>query len=350
MSHAHLDADSAALSEAAAWQVYFESSGQRTSAEFVAWLNASPLNDAAWRRVHGAWNLLEAHEDSDQAAELRRQALADADASRASAPMRWWSSMGVGRQAAAALVLVIVGMLGMWSITRPETYRTDSGERRVVTLSDQSRVTLDADTEVQVRYSKQRRDLALLRGQARFDVAHDASRPFSVVARDRQIVALGTSFNVDLVGQELLVTLLKGRIVVLPESANIELHDSSSQGIKAEALAAPSRTSIVELTAGEQLVVPVDATPSVVPVSTARVSAWESGHLVFDDEPLESVAERMSHYSSRRLIIADARAAQVRVSGFFNAGDTDGFVSIITEYLPVNAAPNENGDIRLSHR
>ncbi|MFC4312464.1 FecR family protein [Steroidobacter flavus] len=342
---------SCALAEATAWQVYFESSGLESSDEFVAWLNASNDNATAWDQVRGAWSLLDEHETSDAGAELRRLALADADAAQASKPRRWWSSIGAGQRiAAAALVVMMVGALTTWGLTRPETYRTSMGERRVVTLSDDSRITLDSNSEVQVRYSKERRTLFLSHGQARFDVAHDTSRPFSVKARGQQVIAVGTSFNIDTLGPELRVTLLEGRVVVAPQSAQVDVASLRDQIINAGTIITSGSAPFVQLAAGEQLALRAGATPEVAPVSAADVSAWESGHLVFDDESLASVIERMSHYSSQRLLIADPRIANLRITGFFNAGDTAGFISTITEYLPVIASTTADGDIALNHR
>lgn len=342
---------SIALEEATAWQVYFESSGLESSEAFVAWLGASNDNAAAWEQVRGAWELLDEHETSDEGAELRRLALADADAARTSKQRQWWSSIDSGRRiAAAAMVLMVVGVLTAWGLTRPETYRTAMDERRVVTLSDDSRITLDSNTEVQVRYSKERRMLVLSHGQARFDVAHDTSRPFSVQARDQQVIALGTSFNIDTLGPELRVTLLEGRVVVAPQSADLDVAALRDQIINAGMTITSGSAPFVQLAAGEQLALREGTTPEVAPVSAAHVSAWESGHLVFDDESLASVIERMSHYSSQRLLITDPRIADMRITGFFNAGDTAGFISTVTEYLPVIASTNADGAIALQHR
>src|SRR6185437_15005809 len=82
-----------------------------------------------------------------------------------------------------------------------------------------SQLTLDARSEVSVRYTSDARALTLVRGQAQFDVAHDVARPFSVTAEGHEVLATGTAFDVDLLGPKLLVTLLKGRVVVLPQSA-----------------------------------------------------------------------------------------------------------------------------------
>ena len=103
-------------------------------------------------------------------------------------------------------------------LNRPDDYQTAAGERRVVTLADGSRLSLDASSEVTVQYRKHARDLHLLKGQARFDVAHDKSRPFSVVAGNQRVIATGTAFNIDMAGPKVFVTLIEGHVVVVNET------------------------------------------------------------------------------------------------------------------------------------
>ena len=66
-----------------------------------------------------------------------------------------------GRHASAAACMAIAAslLIGLtaapavtWWLIRPDDYRTTMGERRVVTLSDGSKLSLDADSEVTVRY------------------------------------------------------------------------------------------------------------------------------------------------------------------------------------------------------
>src|SRR3546814_18739257 len=83
--------------------------------------------------------------------------------------------------------------------TRP--YQTEVGERRVALLDDQSRLSLDADSLVEVDMSDRQRELTLVRGRAKFDVAKDPLRTFTVVAGDKMVVATGTSFSVEMVGK-----------------------------------------------------------------------------------------------------------------------------------------------------
>jgi len=75
-------------------------------------------------------------------------------------------------------------------------------------------VILDTDSAVTVDLGASRRVLHLLRGRARFDVAHDVHRPFAVDAGDGEIVARGTLFDVDLTRPDLRVTLYRGAVDV----------------------------------------------------------------------------------------------------------------------------------------
>src|SRR6185312_13630366 len=133
-----------------------------------------------------------------------------------------WARSFVGRRGAtlwiaAALVVAIVAG-GVWRYYVPRAYVTGVGERRVVSLSDGSQVSLDAATEVDVRYLGDRRQLWLKRGRAAFTVAKDPLRPFSVAAADKVVVATGTRFSVELLHDQVHVVLYQGHVAVLDDT------------------------------------------------------------------------------------------------------------------------------------
>jgi transmembrane sensor len=196
-----------------------------------------------------------------------------------------------------------------------------------------------------VRYSANARALTLVRGQARFDVTHDVERPFTVTANGRRVVATGTAFDVDLLGSDFLVTLIEGHVVVLPQSKPVGSAERTSA-----TRARSSDTPPIALDAGQQLVMSSHAAPRVTPVDIERVMAWERGKIVFNDEPLASVVERMNRYTSRRIDVADERVAALRISGMFHVGDVRGFVSTLTTYLPVKAEEHQDGSLLMTYQ
>ena len=200
-----------------------------------------------------------------------------------------------------------------------------------------SQIALDSRSEVRVRYSAHARELTLASGQARFDVAHDVERPFTVTAEGHEVIATGTSFNMDLFGPSLLVTLIEGHVIVAtaPGSAAPATIDGVPR---------------INLDAGEQVVFSPKGPPSVAHVNPGQAIAWENGEVVFENDTLSTVVARINRYARHGVVIADTQTAQLRISGVFHTGDIDGFVSTIVTYLPVRANKTLDGTTHLAHR
>jgi len=105
-----------------------------------------------------------------------------------------------------------------------------------------------------------------------------------------------------------------------------------------------------DLDAGEQLVLVPHAAPTVTRVNVIHAVAWESGTLVFDNEPLSSVVRRVARYGRHPIVIADEQTSKLRISGVFHEGDVAAFVSTVVSYLSVRAEQQEDGSVRLSSR
>src|SRR3546814_19808105 len=78
---------------------------------------------------------------------------------------RRWGGRGLPGKAIAASVVFVALLAGVlfWPHGQPDVYRTDLGERRVVTQADGSTVPLDAASEVRVAYSERARPHRLVR-------------------------------------------------------------------------------------------------------------------------------------------------------------------------------------------
>lgn len=325
------------LIEAAEWRMYLNDADLETSSEFEAWM-AIPANVDAWAQTSALWGLLADNAREPEMVAAREEALRAARRSLAQRK-RSIPTWRHGLMAMAAIVLVAgLGWGGLLLIERPNSYVTAFGERRVVTLADGSRISLDSDSEVTVRYSRTARELQLLRGQARFDVSHDIERPFSVLAGNQKVIATGTAFNIDMTEANVLVTLIEGHVEVLDEQAPAKLTPIAQY--------APSRQS-TKLHAGQQLVAYTEGPPQVEIANIQRVTAWTNGQLIFSDELLPEVVARISHYSKTPIIINDPQITKERISGVFNTGDVPGFLDIVTQYYPVKAVTDDAGRIIL---
>jgi transmembrane sensor len=315
-----------ALAEASLWRVRLFEAGAESSAEFEEWLRSEPDHEAAWDQVQRPWAMVGEAAASPELMAARSAALRRA---RTQGRRRWTGRRGrLGVAAGLAAAVAAVGLFAAMSdgLSLGQTYRTDFGERRSVTLKDGSRITLDSGSVVKVRYGRDARRLVLTKGQARFDVAHDVQRPFSVRAGDETVVATGTAFNIDLAGRRTVVTLIQGHVTVLKHEPSSVFARRSARGKAAPILLNP----------GQQLITAPAAAPRVQTASLDRTVAWESGQLVFADETLASVAERVSRYSEKPIRV-DPAVAGLRISGVFNSGDVATFVDTVSRYLPVRA-------------
>jgi transmembrane sensor len=335
------------LEEAAAWRLRLtRDPACEFSSDYIAW-SADLDNQAAMAAIEKGWSAIGALSTSPELLSMRQQALSRLRKAGASpAPrFRWGRAAAAGLAmtptsgAAAALVVALLGA-GLYRVAllQPDTYRTEIGERRVVALADGSRISMDSDSKILVDYSKTERALTLARGRARFDVAHDTSRPFTVTAGAETVVAVGTSFDVERLGSTVLVTLIQGQVVVKDEQGR-----ASSRTV-----AKPH--SAVSLNAGQQLVASAASVqPAVATADLQVAAAWEGGHLVFRDEPLEAVVARINRYTEHPVTL-DPAVAGIRISGVFNAGDVGSFVSALTSYVSVQATTNASGGILLQPR
>lgn len=241
--------------------------------------------------------------------------------------------------AIAACFLLFLTMTGWWML-RPAIYETALGERRVISLPDGSVVSLDSATRIEVDYSRGARRIHLAAGRAKFTVAKNPARPFSVEAGERMIVATGTQFSVEQLSHQLRVVLYEGRVALM---------DTSHRGAPRLVRAGPHRLAAEELlTPGREVIMADIARDAEIgPVDLGQSSAWESGILRFADEPLGLAVERFNRYNVRKVRMARARDAEIPISGQFRCEDVEAFVEGVTEVFALRARRDPDGGVTL---
>jgi transmembrane sensor len=231
--------------------------------------------------------------------------------------------------ALAAIVLILLGSGATYWALRPgaNAYATGVGQQSVVALEDGSKVTLDTDTHIVVRFDANGRSVTLKQGQAYFMVAHDTARPFRVEAGGTGILATGTRFNVRRDGRAVDVTLVEGSVQVAARGA------------------APST-----LRSGQQLVLRPDHAAVMRAVDADTATAWTQGRIVLDGWTMARALVEVNRYTPRPVRLEAARYADARLSGTFDVGDIDSFVAAATALLPLTAQRDTDGAIRLIER
>jgi transmembrane sensor len=242
----------------------------------------------------------------------------------------------VAAAASAAGLMGISAWLGrgrIEEIWRGTRYASSVGELKKVVLADGSVITMNTQTELRVRYTGERRDIRLVRGEAMFAVTHDAKRPFAVRVGEWTAVAVGTAFAVRRLDEPTTdVTVTEGIVQLQPVDRSV-----SEAGPR--------------LTANQKALIGAGGRVEVGQVSASQIGqrlAWRTRLVVFAGEPLREALAEMNRYSQRPIVVDDPALAERRIVGVFPTTDTQTFVSAMTATLGVEAV--EGGNVVLLRR
>ena len=294
--------------EAAAWMALLHSPERNAAIEagLKNWIGADPLHAATWETATDVWS-----ETEGLPRRIPRQ--------RVRVKERSFRRPLIAAVAAMALAGLVALGLSIKEYIRSGV-STAVGEQRTLNLDDGTRVELNTDSRLWVHFDDQQRTVVLKSGEAYFQIAHE-SRPFVVVAGNRQIEALGTSFTVrrDASSDDdsVTVTLIEGRVAVAPVNTD---------GVAIPTTAAPAVTI---LNAGQRLQTHPHAKPSVDNPSIEKATGWMRGQLIFDHTPLLEAAAEFNRYNKLKIVVASPETSRIPIGGIFRIGDSRSFARAV---------------------
>lgn len=239
-------------------------------------------------------------------------------------PARGVSSLRLGLIAASvAGLLAIGGALTLLPTARPPeaptVLTTAVGAPSDYGLSDKSVVHLNADSRLNVRYSRASRDLALEKGDAMFEVAKNPDRPFNVTAGGATVTAVGTRFEVDRVSDAVEVHVFEGVVKV-----------SGQDG--------PTRL----VRKGEWVLLAADRQSSGR-FEPDSYQTWRSDWLVAEQTPLKYVIARLNRYSAGQILVRDPAIGNLKVTGRFRLSRPGDALAMISALLNVETVRSGQG-------
>lgn len=267
---------------------------------FSQWLHADPAHAEAYARAQVIWELSEgpARTLADEDASALQGYLEAMDRPRRPQVRRWAAALAM-----AACLLLMISLGSGWQPQRwiddlGADYVSAPGEIRTVTLADESRVTLDADSAIAVDFSHGERHVQLRRGAGFFSVTH-TGEPFVVEAEKGQARVLGTQFEVRLQPHGAQVTVLSGRVGVTA------LRDAQQQ----------------ILTAGQQVAYGEGSAQQLHAVDSEAQLAWRQGWLTYYQSTLADVVQDLRRYYPGRIVLLNDELGARKVSGSFPSRD-----------------------------
>jgi ferric-dicitrate binding protein FerR (iron transport regulator) len=176
---------------------------------------------------------------------------------------------------------------------------TPSGQRARITLPDGSTVWLNAGSTLYYPsvFADERR--VSLTGEAFFDVAHDASRPFVVATASLEITALGTQFNVYSYpdAEYVSASLVDGSVEVRSPGSPDGMILRPNQQL----VCANGRFRMEELDKDELL--------------------WKEGIYTFKGQNLENIIRKLELYYDVEIVVTNPQILRYRYTGKFRQRD-----------------------------
>lgn len=250
------------------------------------WLAADPRHRAEFARWERNWRTLDAlavHLPS------RHPVARPAPSSRRRV---WWSLGGLVAAGIAATVLLLPGQALL------NHYETPPGQHRELTLAEGIRVSLDADSAIDVAAGKPPR-IELRRGDVYVDVPAGSAGGVEVRVGGARIRDIGTRFSVAARGEGGAVAVAEGLVEVRVG------------------------TSLLALGAGRQAEFDARGRLAEKAVAESDVAPWRLGRLRFDATPLAAVAIELARQQRIRLDLPDPRVAALEVSGSFGIDEPE---------------------------
>ncbi|MEM9313488.1 MAG: FecR domain-containing protein [Pseudomonadota bacterium] len=308
---------------------------------FDAWVQQNPLHKAAYDRAAVAYRglgKLELEQLDPDVRVVRKTTGVEppigrrADVARESRVTR---PVIYGLQV-AAVIAGIAFFIGNRAIDAPidraETveyvagsYETVRGEVRSLTLGDGSMVTLAPASELTVSMAADSRRLTLARGAARFDVARDPDRPFTVVAGSVSATALGTVFEVRHNGGTMRVAVEEGRVAFERSLLVAGMPTGVSKTMELE----PGDFGVAQAGSPDE---------TFGKVSINDISAWRDARLSYEAATLQELVADANRYSELPVHLTGdlAKLEGLRITASFDGNNVDEMLTTFPAMFPVS--------------
>lgn len=295
--------------KAVEWMVEIkDSSDAGLHQQLADWLDQHPDHRRAWQRiaeVNAGLGGMSSSLSSTMGKALAQAAIA--------------APQSLGRRRAVKLLSTLLFASGAaWTVSKTERWTdtwadayTGVGEYKTLQLADGTQLMLNTNSAVDIRYSSERRDIALLRGEVMIATAKDA-RPMQLVTRHGSMQPLGTRFNVRLDQHFTRLAVLEGKVAV-------------------SALTLPQPEVI--LLAGEQIMFNAQELGHRH-VLNERSLSWVDGMLVVSQMRLQDFVQELSRHRSG-VLRCDPALAELKVSGSFPLADTDLILKNLSSIFPL---------------
>jgi ferric-dicitrate binding protein FerR (iron transport regulator) len=290
--------------------------------QLIAWFCRNDTKEMLFKSYADKWDeaspQLDMKTQRDMLGKLKKQISEESKSIFARSWKRWV------RSAAAVLIPLLVGAAVYALIdtpaknisVKPMLVKVENGQKANLELPDGTRVWLNSASHLSYNGNFNKKDRVVnLEGEAYFEVAKDASRPFIVKTNDLSVRALGTCFDVKAYPNDnsVTTTLIEGKVsvgnslgsTILVPNQKLTFDKKNRKFVKAS-------------------------------VYDAELSGlWKNNELAFDSETLEEIALELERMYNIHVIFATDNIRQYRFSGKIKNNSLESVFQLISLTAPI---------------
>ncbi|WP_158968621.1 FecR domain-containing protein [Paraglaciecola sp. L3A3] len=259
-----------------------------------------------------------------------------------------------------AIILFVFSGKQTTEYTTNGLYVTNIGQQNKHQLVDGSVIYLNTNSRVQVDYTEDNRNVWLVYGEAHFEVAKDANKPFRVYAAGGRVQAVGTAFNVRLRDNLLDVLVTEGRIALSAVTEDFITTPFSQERNEQDANHMNTILSTVGmLDAGQKVTLNAMYEGKAALKNVAkniqnldskeleRQQAWQTGVLIFDGQTMSDFVNEVSRFTHATFIINDPQVANMKVGGRYKINKLDQVLVALEETFNIEVSQISNNSYLL---
>lgn len=314
MQAAQTSQQASIAAQAADWLTRLEDASEEELRAFRAWQQADQRHAEAVQAMQAMIDQLEG---------LRPQR----DPAHAALSAGWSvnSKPAAIRKHASTLTLALLALLlPTWLALQhfPLDYlladmHSGTAQWKTQTLADNSRITLNSNSAVDIDFDAQQRVITLVQGEVLVDVAKDAARPFIVKTAHGSITALGTRFIVSRQDEVTQLSMLESKVKVMQAMA-------------------PNASTPAVVSQGQGIAIHRDELGPVHAIDAASLEdAWRLHQLVVQDQPLPEVLAALSRHTRGHIRYDQASLQHLRVTAVLPLDNSEQALHLLAESLPV---------------
>ena len=195
-----------------------------------------------------------------------------------------------------------------------------------IILPDNSKITLDAKSKIDILYSADKREVILKKGKGIFDVSSNKSRPFFVKSDNILVQVIGTKFEVVKQKEKINISVLEGKV-------NIKYGKE-----KSKILALLEKGDILEISKLGKI-------KKLYKKDIEKIAIWKNKKLLFKNTPLDEVLNTFSKYIKKEIVIKLNNKDNYPITGEFTTEEFDKFLELLPLIYPIKIDMNSKNRI-----